>query len=251
MRIDRLNAMEQYIIGQNSVTLEELANHFNISINTVRRDLDELLERGNIVKVYGGVCVSHQANNLVSLPIRNQLNLDEKAHIGKLASSLIPDGATIFLDSGSTTVHIIPHLEERKGLSLITHSLPAMTKAAVYSNLNLIFLGGVYNQSTASMFGLSVIDELRKFSVNIAIMAATGISLKNGLSNNTYMEAEIKRHVVENCSKVILLADHSKFDHEAMLSFCGLDKLSAVITDRAPSEKYIDFFQKHDITLLY
>lgn len=251
MRIDRLNAMEKYIIEQNTVTLDNLAAHFKVSINTVRRDLDELLKRGQIVKVYGGVRVAQQTNNLVPIPIRNQLNLDEKARIGELASALVPDSSSIFLDSGSTTVHMIKHLGLKKGVSLLTHSLPVAIQASSFPNLNLIMLGGIYNHSTASMFGFSVIDELQKFSVGIAFMAATGVSLRKGLTNNTYMESEIKRHIVANSTKIVLLCDHSKFNHDAMLSFCALDKLAAVVTDAAPSEEYIEYFQKHDIALHY
>ncbi len=251
MRIDRLNSMEHYIIEQDSVTLEDLSNHFMVSINTVRRDLDELTKRGNITKVYGGVRVVQQTKNLVPIPIRNQLNYTEKIHIGQLASSLVPDNAMIFLDSGSTTVHIVKHLSEHKGISLLTHSLPVMVEASAFSNLNLIALGGIYNHSTASMFGFSVIEELQKFSISIAFMAATGVSLRNGLTNNTYMEAEIKRNIVQNSAKIILLADHTKFNHDALISFCNLDKLAAVVTDGELPDNYIEFFDKHNIPLLY
>lgn len=251
MRIDRLNNMERYIIERDSVTLEDLATHFKISINTVRRDINNLVKRGNVVKVYGGVHVAQQTSNLVSIPIREQLNYAEKLRIGQLAASLAPDNATFFLDSGSTTIHLVHHLSEHKKVTLITHSLPVMTSAATYPNLNLIMLGGIYNHSTASMFGFSVIEELQKFSVDIAFMAATGISFSSGLANNTYMEAEIKRQVVSNSSKIILLADHTKFNHNALISFCGLERLSAVVTDCAPPDEYIEYFQKHNITLLF
>ena len=97
MRAERLNAMEQYILGKETVSLEELSTQFSVSMNTIRRDVMELLSRGNIRKVYGGVS-STLINRPVGFSVRAQKNSRAKQIIGRLASQLVSDGASIFLD---------------------------------------------------------------------------------------------------------------------------------------------------------
>jgi hypothetical protein len=112
-------------------------------------------------------------------------------------------------------------------------------------------LGGIYNSSVDAFVGGSTYESIRNLSVQIAAMAASGISIRHGLSNNTYFEAELKREVVKNCKTLLLLADGDKFDREALFSFCPLEKVSAVVTDRPPHPRYLEFFDKQGIQVLY
>ena len=82
-------------------------------------------------------------------------------------------------------------------------------------------------------------------------MAATGVSIKRGLTNTTFFEAEIKRVITSNCEKIVLMADHTKFDRDAMISYCPLERVATVVTDREPAPKYMEFFKKHGIGVLY
>ena len=241
--------MEQYIISHEKVTIAQLQERFGISINTLRSDLDVLEKRGTVSKIYGGA-VAQTIASLTSMPKRFEQNMPIKRRIGELAASLIPDNATVYIDSGSTTTNIIPYLGARKGLTIVTNSLPAINEATRLGNLNIVTLGGIYNASVGAFVGISVFDALRSLSVNIAVMAATGVSIKSGLSNTTYFEAEIKRLVTANSREIILLADHTKFDHEAMISYCPLSKVSTVITDAAPSQDFLDYFESNGIRLI-
>ena len=185
MRAERLNEMEQYILGKETVSLEDLCDQFDISMNTVRRDISELLDRGNIRKVYGGVS-STLINRPVGFSVRKQKNSEAKHVIGQLASKLVSDGSSIFLDSGSTTPTILRHLNEKNGVTVVTHSLTALYEASTLPNLNLIALGGVYNVSTSSFAGISTMEALSKMSIQTIFISATGVTVENGLTNSTY-----------------------------------------------------------------
>lgn len=249
MRANRLNLMERYILGKEDVTLEELAIEFQVSMNTVRRDVAELIKRGNVRKVYGGV-----SSNLTSRPlgfsVREQKNSEAKRIIGELASRMVFDGSSIFLDSGSTTPKLLRHLGEKNGVTVITHSLAAMSEASTLPNLNIIALGGVYTPATSSFTGISTLDSLDRLSIQTIFISASGVSIENGLTNSTYMEAEIKRTVVQRGKHVVLMADQSKFDHSAVISFCQLEQLYAIVTDRMPSAPYLEVIERHGIKLL-
>lgn len=249
MRAGRLDTMEQYILGKENVSLEELSKQFDISMNTVRRDVVELLNRGNIRKVYGGV-----SSNLINRPLgfsaREHKNSEAKKIIGHLASRMVSDGSSIFLDSGSTTPNLLRHLGEKNGVTVITHSLTALYEASSLPNLNIIALGGVYASATSSFTGISTLESLSRLSIQTIFISATGVTIENGLSNSTYLEAEIKRSVVQRGDRVVLMADNSKFGHSAVISFCPIEQLYAIVTDQMPSAPYLDAIERYGIKLI-
>ncbi len=250
MKISRLNAIEEYVLTNRTVGIDELCQVFQVSKNTIRRDLSELENRGRITKVYGGVTAVIQ-DDVTPLPIRSSINPDGKEHIGALAAQLVSDGDSIFIDSGSTAVCLLRHLTERRNVTVITHSLTAMIEAAKYENLRLISLGGQYQSSTSSFVGISALSSLSDIRINKAFMGATGVTIETGMSNTTFLEAEIKRTVVSHSSHIVLLADHTKLGREATISFCRLQSLYALVTDQALPEKFSDFFQAHSILVRY
>lgn len=249
MRVNRLNEMEQYVLRNGTASLEDLADTFQISLNTVRRDVDVLLERGSICKTYGGV-VSLESAGPVPMAVRASKNKSGKRKIGLLASDLVRDGQTIFLDSGSTVLGLLPYLGGRRGITVVTHSLAALYEASRYPNLAMIALSGIYSPPTNSYVGDSTLRALERISVDTAFVAATGVSLDRGLTNATSVEAEIKRRVARRAKNVVLLADHTKFGSVSAVPFYDFDCLSAVVTDEAPSAPYLKVMERRHIQLL-
>ena len=145
MKVSRLNSIEQYVISHETVSIDELCEVFGVSKNTIRRDLNELEMRGHITKVYGGVTATVPAG-AVPAPIRSGLNQIDKSLIGRLAAEEVMDGDTIFIDSGTTTLCLLRFLVAKKRITIITHSLGALSEAAKYDNLNIISLGGIYSR---------------------------------------------------------------------------------------------------------
>lgn len=249
MRMDRLNEMEEYILTQGTVSLDQLADHYHVSTNTIRRDIGELMERGHIYKVYGGVA-ARIGDGPLPMAIRSATNSDAKKQIGRMAAELVNDNDTVFLDSGSTILYMLPYLAKKSGITIVTHSLSAMYEASKYSSLQVIALGGLYNKSTSSYVGISTLDALSHISTDTVFIAATGVSIERGLTNTTYFEAEIKRKVVQCAGRVVLLADHSKFGVASTISFFRFEDLYAVVTDQKPSREYLDAMQNNNIKLI-
>lgn len=247
MRIDRLNEMEQYILQSGTASLPDLAKHFGVSTNTIRRDINALISRGRINKVYGGV----SASEIVSFsPFRERAfkNVAEKQVIGELAAGLVPDRSAIFLDSGSTTPCILPYLSEKENVTIVTHSLSVMYEAAKYPSLNVLALGGMFNHTTSSYIG-NADDMLGKIHLQAVFLAASAVSLKWGIGNNTYEEYKIKESVCRYNDNIILMADHTKYDTVACYTFCRFSALSAVVTDQMPAKHYVDAMRDNGIKL--
>ena len=247
MKVSRLNSIEQYVISRETVSIDELCEVFGVSKNTIRRDLNELEMRGHITKVYGGAVPS----GAVPTPIRSGLNPIDKSLIGRLAAEDVSDGDTIFIDSGTTTLCLLRFLAAKKRITIITHSLGALSEAAKYDNLNIISLGGIYSPTTDSFVGLSTIESLSSMRINKAFMGATGVSLTAGMTNTTFLEAEIKRAVVQRADKIYCMADSSKIGREAIVTFCHLKDLTGFITDREPPQEYVDLCQQENVKLRY
>lgn len=255
MRADRMNAMEQFILRNGSVSLESLCKTFHVSMNTVRRDISVLLERGNIRKSYGVVCANQKIEQETVPPIsvRASENSDAKDVIGRRAASLVKDHYAIFLDSGSTTEKIIPYLADKKDITLITHSLSAMHEASKYPFIRLVALGGVYNRDTDSFVGLSTTKNTSGMQIDIIFLAASSITMQGGLANSNYLEAEIKSSVVnQNMGRqIVAMADHSKFEKSAIFTFCPISSLNAIVTDQMPSPDILERFNLLNIKCIY
>lgn len=250
MRTDRLRALEAYIQEHKSATMTDLAQHFQVSFNTVRRDVKELLRSGSVAKVYGGI-VWNQDDNIVPFSARSSAAIEEKQHIGRLAAELVCDGDTLYLDSGTTAVCVLPFITERKNLVIISNSLLVYQEIQKHPAMNLISVGGLFSHKTRSFVGMSAVNGLNNFSIGKAFMSATGVSLEAGASNNSLHEAEIKRAVIGRAGQVILLADLGKLEHAAAISFCPLTRVDTLICNGQPPGKYVSFCQQHGIDLRY
>jgi len=250
MKSERITTMEQYIFEKETVTIEELCNTFSLSTNTVRRYLTELGEKGRIRKIYGGAMIVH-LNEIAPEPQRAILEISAKTTIGRLAASLIQDGDTIFLDSGSTVPMIVKFLDKTKHVTIITNSVPVITQGANMPNIDLICLGGQYYSNTNSFYSDDVLKSGQNMNFNKLFLGCAGITIESGITNTTYYETALKHVVMKNSEKIILLADRTKIGKNALRSLCKLNELYAFVTDVRPSDAIINYCQQHDISLLY
>ena len=237
MRENRLFEIEQYIRNNERAELNELCNHFDVSLNTIRRDLAELVKRGTVKKVYGGV-VSNQESAIIPFDERNFTLLNEKAHIGKLAATLVKSGDTIYIDSGTTAPLLLPYLGESIKATIVSNSQIVYAEAEKYPNLQIISPGGLYNAKTQSFVGNSTVIALQSYQFAFAFMAATAFSLDGGAMNNSYHESEVKKAVIARSKQIALMIDDSKIEKRAGISFCPLDNINYLISNKPLPKRY-------------
>ena len=254
MRTDRLNQMEAFILRNGTASLYELSEYFDISLNTVRRDVTDLIKRGRICKVYGGVSSNQSVDSLPyisQLPLaeRAGMHAEEKRLIGRLAASLVEEGSVIFLDSGTTVPYMLPHLANMN-VTVVTHSLNVMMEAAMYPSLKVLGLGGALNHSTYSLTG-DVDARYRTIRLNTLFMAATALSVEWGASNNTYDEYRMKSEMINLHTNVVVLADHSKFGKNATYCYCPFKRIRGIVTDVRPSDPFMDAAKVNGVEVFY
>lgn len=254
MKSIRVDEIEKYIHIKKKVTLNELSKVFNVSINTIRRDIKYLLNKNSIKKVYGGV---QSLENLYSEDLylkdyynRKQNNINIKSSIAKKASTLIEDGDTIFVDSGTTTQSIIDNLSSNIKLKLVTNSLDVINKASVYPNVEIIVPGALFKVKTQSFVNFNskfnIIDML---NIDKCFMAATSVSKNYGVMNATEYEYEIKQSVLKRSKNKILLVDNSKFDKTSFITYANIYDFNVLITNDCPLE-YKELLYKQSVELI-
>lgn len=249
MKSKRIDEIDKYVKKNNFVSIEELSEVFKISINTVRRDINQLVERGTIEKVYGGVKAIK--DDIASFSLRSENLLEEKTKIAKLAASFINEDDVIFIDSGTTTIGILDHLPTDLKCTIISNSLDIIEKASRLPNTKIFVVGSIFRRQTRSFVNLSQEQTFTHLNINKAFMAATGVSLKSGITNSSQEEYWIKKEVIENTEQKFLLIDHSKFDKAALLTYSSFSNIDIVITDQAPEKKYQDFFNQEQIQCIH
>ncbi|MFC0469051.1 DeoR/GlpR family DNA-binding transcription regulator [Halalkalibacter kiskunsagensis] len=248
LKTKRLDEIKEYVSKHETVSLDELVEVFGVSKNTIRRDIKVLVEQGDFKKVYGGVAVNH--STLVSFNDRKVRNQGEKRIIAKLASEYVEDDDIIFVDSGTTTFEMLEFIKGKK-ITVVTNNVDFIVEAMPYDNVNIFSTGGMIERKTKSFISYKGLDLFKTYNINKAFMASTGISITNGVTNSSPLESEIKSSAVKKCPEVFLLVDHQKFDKYALTTYCDLEEIHYLVTDKLPNDEYQEFVKKNNIKLIF
>ena len=246
LKTKRINLIRDYVLENDSVSLDDLVQQFNVSKNTIRRDVQLLVESGELTKVYGGVAYNpHVSSGNPNIEAEDQpIN-----KIAKIAANFVEDGDTIFVDTGSAAVDMLHFLKEKQ-LTVVTNNLEFMIEALTFENLTVISIGGILDRKTKSFTTLGKGNELDFYHINKAFMDPKGISITRGVTHSTPHENGLKMAAVMKSAEIYLLACHQKFDKYALMTFCNLDSIDYLITDQQPTEKYAEFAEENRIEIV-
>jgi DeoR family transcriptional regulator, myo-inositol catabolism operon repressor len=244
----RIKGIEEYVTKNQTASLDELVEVFNVSKNTIRRDIQELVDRGDFRKVYGGIALNEK--KLESFQDRQVKNKMRKILIGKLASEFVEDGDIIFIDSGTTTLEMFDYLKEKR-ITILTNNIEFIVQSIPFSNLNIISTGGILERETNSFSTFENNELFNTYNINKAFMASTGISLTKGVTNASPLETGLKQSVVKKSSKVFLLVDSTKFEKLGLMTYCQLSDVDYIITDDQPLEEYKKYAMKYNIQMIF
>ncbi len=230
---ERQQAIASLVIANGRASVAELAQSYDVTTETVRRDLAALDKAGVLRRVHGGA-VPVRALHLVEAGVgeRETTRAEHKDAIARAAADLLPaSGATILLDAGTTTARIAAHLPDDRELVVVTNSVPIAARLAAMRSVSLQLLGGRVRGLTHATVGeqaLRVLDTLR---VDMAFIGTNGISARHGLSTPDSDEAAVKRAMVSAANYVVAVADSSKIGREDFVSFTPLSSVDTLITD--------------------
>jgi DeoR/GlpR family transcriptional regulator of sugar metabolism len=240
---ERKNEILNELKRTGKVKVPDLAKKFNISEETIRRDLTILEEKGALKKVYGGAIATSFKSGEPPFSQRTTVNQAEKIKIGKKASELISDGDVIVIDVGTTTVEFAHFIQNRKNITILTNSIPVSTVLTESLNQNkftgeILLLGGQIDPKQLSVSGRLTEQMLDQFNIDKAFISAGGVSIQNGVSNYHLNETLVSRIMVEVSKQIILLTDHSKFGVDTFCKVCPLEKVDMIVCDQPFPESW-------------
>ena len=245
---ERHAKIQHLVRAKGFITIEHLATQFDVTPQTIRRDINLLSRKGVIHRYHGGAGLPPSTEN-VAYTQRKVLCLKEKEQIARMVAARIPDHASLFINIGTTTEEIAKLLCGHNRLRVITNSLNVASILAGNENFEIIVAGGLVRPRDGGIVGPLTIDFIQQFRVDFGIIGISGIDMDGTLLDFDYREVRAARAIIDNSRKVFLAADHSKFGRNAMVRLGSIDEIDALFTDQQPTESLIEVMNAGDVEL--
>ncbi|MBQ0059230.1 MAG: DeoR/GlpR transcriptional regulator [Lachnospiraceae bacterium] len=249
--VTRKAMIKDILLEKKSVIVSDLAKRFDVTEETIRRDLQQLENEGFLTRTYGGAFIQEGAINDVDLALREAVSIDKKEAIAEVCASLIHHGDTIFLDA-STTASFVARAIKNMRVTVLTNSLMVVDQLKDHDSVRLICLGGVYSPRTKAFNGRSTILGLNDYYVDKAFISCRYVSLSHGITDSNEDIAMVRQTVLNQAHEIFLIADSSKFNKTSFMHLCDLKDLNGgIISDfdftpdweRALSEEKVNIYR--------
>lgn len=241
IQAERQLAIVDLIRTRKTVSTEELSKMFDISLNTVRRDLTVLEEQGVLKRTHSGAVLA-EANQFVRpYGVRKSEYSEAKDLIGKAATALVREGDTIIIDAGTTTQQMVKYLLNFEQLTVLTNSLEIANEFLMNPKISVILSGGILRQESRSMIGFPAEQFFSQFNADKLFLSVGGISVEAGtITNPNIHETAVKKKMIEASREIIALADSHKLGVISLCPICPIKSINVLITDEKADQKMVD-----------
>jgi DeoR family transcriptional regulator of aga operon len=228
-----LEALQQH----KQVDVTQLSKRFDVSEVTIRKDLRYLERKNLLIRSRGGAMAPLKVGDDLSVEERKVMNLREKRAIAIAASSLILEGDTVILDSGTTLIQLAKYLNKTANLTVITNALDIAYRLSMVGLFKLIVPGGLFRKKSRSFIGVNAVENLKMYQGDKYFFSADGIT-REGVFTSNLEEGQIARIIINNSKENILLIDSSKFDGKGLINFAPLTRIHTLVTDHKIPKTY-------------
>lgn len=245
---DRQQKIRRLVQVKGFATVDFLAREFDVTPQTIRRDINLLSRNGNIVRYRGGAGVAPSTEN-VSYSHRKVLCLREKQRIAQMVAHAIPDHASLFINIGTTTEEVAKVLVNHRRLRVITNNLNVASILSGKEDFEVIVAGGLVRVRDGGIVGPMTVDFIQQFRVDYGVIGISGIDLDGTLLDFDYREVHAARAIIDNSRNTFLAADHTKFGRNAMVRLGSIAEIDALFTDRDPPAELAEVLQATEVQL--
>jgi len=252
LAVERLSAIERALISMDCVSVAELSNSFSVTEETIRRDLDKIVQNDpSVVRVHGGAYKIKTFDHEAPYQLREQLLVEEKERIARASFLKIQEGDTIMLDSSTTALHLAQYIKKSSlKISVITNSLRIASELSDCDHTNLIVTGGTYRPSSRSFVGYATTTMLKELHACKAFVSCSGVHQKFGLTDNNESEAQVRRLMLANSDNRFLLVDSDKFLRCKNFHIADFSGIHAFLTDRQPDGNILAALKENQVELI-
>ncbi len=230
------------------VLVEELALRFSVTSQTIRKDLNDLCELRALTRIHGGALFPRSNENL-QYEERRAMAAPEKQAIGKAAAQLIPNGASLFINIGTTTEAVGEALTDHRDLMVITNNINVANSLRLSPSIEIVVAGGVVRSTDGGIVGEAAVDFIRQFKVDFAIIGISAIDEDGALLDFDYREVKVAQAIMANARHVILVSDSSKMERTAPVRIGHVSQVNTFITNCCPSQHIRSICATNDVNL--
>ena len=240
----------EWLQEEGSARVRELSEAFGVSEPTIRQDLEKLEVEGHIVREHGGAFLRSVPQQVRDMALQHRVNMEAKRRIGRLAASLVTDGQTLILDSGSTTTEVALNLLERQNLNVVTNALNIALALGALPSCSVHMPGGQFKAPTLSLSGERSAAYFEGLYAETCFLATAAISLEAGLTYPSLADLYVKRAMIAAASHVYLVADSTKIGRTSFSSLGAIEIVHTLITDQAIRDEDRRAFEARGIRVL-
>lgn len=249
--VTRREEIAKKVHEKKHVTVNELAKHYNVTEETIRRDLKVLEAEGLLTRTYGGAYVSYvgeyNVRDELDFSFRKKAGVASKKKIAKSCRQLLQNGNTVFLDASTTAYYVAQEISNMT-ITVVTTSMLIFNYLSAFKNITLISTGGVYDKTCDCLDGILIQEALKIYSFDKAFISCNSISIEKGITDSREESAIIRKLVLDRSKTVYCIADYTKFDTFSLIKICDVLDVSGLITDKSLDEKWQTFFKLNGYT---
>ena len=234
---------------EGKVDVNGLSKRFNVTPQTIRKDLNDLCEMKVLHRMHGGAVFPSTTSN-VSYNSRRELAMGAKANIGLATASIIPSNSSLILNIGTTTEHVAYSLKSHEGLLVVTNNLHVAAILSDVPSIEVIIAGGMVRKSDGGIIGAATVDFVKQFKVDFAIVGVSAIDSDGSLLDFDYREVRVAQAILEQARKRILVADAMKFERHAPVQIGHMSEIDIFVTDRNPPEKIREICKASEVDVI-
>jgi DeoR/GlpR family transcriptional regulator of sugar metabolism len=239
LAVERRTRILELLHRQGLATVAELSPIYQVSEETIRRDLQQLADEHGIARTYGGAYITKAVTSDIPVRVRETIALQAKEAIASQCAALVREGETLMLDSSTTALQLATHLQQRKGLTVITNSIRIVERLAGCDGLKVICAGGALRHSQLSFVGPSTVELLDRFHADKAFISCVGVTLETGLTDTDELEADVRRRMLARSREKVLIADNTKLGKTFFSLVAPLEQIGCLVTDREPDAQWL------------
>lgn len=219
------------------ISIEELAQYFDVTPQTIRRDINQLADEGLLRRYHGGAAHDSSVEN-TEYTMRVGYMLEEKLRIAEAVAAAVPDHASLFINIGTTTESIAHALLNHTGLKIITNNLNVAKILSTKEDFEVLIASGRVRPD-GGVIGLATADFFKQFKADYALIGISGIDEDGTLLDFDFQEVCVSQEILSSARQVFLAADSSKFGRNAMIRLGSLKQVDRIFTDQQPNEQYL------------
>ena len=246
---DRQNKILALARENGKVDVEKLSTSFNVSPQTIRKDLNELCDKKLLQRVHGGAIVGSGIEN-VSYEARRLLAPEAKKAIGKATAALIPDNSSLLLNIGTTTEQVAHALGEHQGLLVITNNINAVEIMKNFLGIELIIAGGQVRRSDGGIVGVAAVDFMNQFKADYAIIGVSAIDEDGALLDYDFREVRVAQAIIKNARHIILVTDSMKLERSAPIRIDHISKINTIVVDNDLPQELKDICRENGVKIV-